>query len=211
MSGALDVETVAGMPTITRTGDHFANPATHETGHFVTGASDTEGRYMCTETRIGPGGAVSIAHRHRECSERFEIVEGELEITLDGTARTYAAGAVVTIEPGVAHRYANTSSADAVFRCEVWPAERFESMVLTMFALAVEGRTDDKGAPSPLQMAVILDEFADVLELVGPPRWLQRLVIPVLARLGRARGLQPTYERHAGVYAQWQERLAVPA
>ena len=42
-------------------------------------------------------------------------------------------------------------------------------------------------------MAVILDEYGDVLELVGPPRWLQRLVIPLLARIGRARGLRASY------------------
>lgn len=64
-----------------------------------------------------------------------------------------------------------------------------------------------RGAPSPLQMAVILDEYADVMELVGPPRWLQRLAIPLLARLGRVRGLRASYPHHAGVYARWQQQV----
>ena len=135
---------------ITHAGDRFENPATRETGRIITGAGDTDGRYMQSETRVRPGGAVSVAHRHRECTERFE------------------------------------------------------AMVVTLFALATEGRTDDKGRPSPLQMAVILDEYDDVLELVGPPRWLQRLGIPLLARIARARGLRAVYAHHADEYSRWQ-------
>ena len=34
---------------ITHAGDVFENPATRETGRIVTGAGDTEGRYMQSE------------------------------------------------------------------------------------------------------------------------------------------------------------------
>jgi quercetin dioxygenase-like cupin family protein len=196
------------MTTMTHAGDRFENPATRETGRIITGAGDTDGRYMQSETRVRPGGAVSVAHRHRECTERFEVLEGELTVGLDGETRTLAPGEQITILPGVAHHYANTSEQDVVFRFDVWPAARFEAMVVTLFALGMEGRTDAKGAPSPLQMAVLLDEYADVLEAVGPPRWLQRLVIPVLARIGRARGLRASYPHHAEIYRGWQARAA---
>jgi quercetin dioxygenase-like cupin family protein len=191
---------------ITHAGDVFENPATPETGRIVTGAGDTEGRYMQSETRVRPGGAVSVAHRHPGCTERFEVLEGELTIQLDGQTRTLTAGERVTIAPGAAHHYANTSDEDVVFRFDVWPAARFEAMVVTLFALGAEGRTDAKGVPSPLQMAVLLDEYGDVLELVGPPRCLQRLAIGVLARIGRARGLRASYPHHDEVYARWQQR-----
>jgi quercetin dioxygenase-like cupin family protein len=193
------------MP-MTHAGDRFENPATRETGRIITGAGDTDGRYMQSETRVRPGGAVSVVHRHRECTERFEVLEGELTLQLDGQTRSLLAGEQVTIAPGVAHHYANTSDEDVVFRFDVWPAARFEAMVVTLFALGTEGKTDAKGAPSPLQMAVILDEYGDVRELVGPPRWLQRVAIGVLARIGRARGLRSSYPHHDAVYARWQER-----
>jgi quercetin dioxygenase-like cupin family protein len=193
------------MP-MTHAGDRFENPATRETGRIITGAGDTDGRYMQSETRVRPGGAVSVVHRHRECTERFEVLEGELTLQLDGQTRSLLAGEQITIAPGVAHHYANTSDEDVVFRFDVWPAARFEAMVVTLFALGTEGKTDAKGAPSPLQMAVILDEYGDVLELVGPPRLLQRVAIGVLARIGRARGLRSSYPHHDAVYARWQER-----
>jgi quercetin dioxygenase-like cupin family protein len=189
---------------VTHSGDVFENPATRETGTIITGAGDTDGRYMQTETRVRPGGAVSVRHRHPGCTERFDVLEGELTVRLDGETRTLVAGEQVTIPPNAAHHYANVSSEDVVFRFDVWPAARFEAMVVTLFALGMEGRTDDKGAPSPLQMAVILDEYGDVMQLVGPPRWLQRLLIPSLAWLGRARGLRASYPHHDEVYARWQ-------
>ncbi len=140
------------------------------------------------------------------------MLEGRLTVQLDGDTRILTAGEQVTIPRGAAHHYANNSDKDVVFRFDVWPAARFEAMVVTLFALGMEGRTDSKGAPSPLQMAVILDEYRDVMELVGPPRWLQRLVIPPLARLGRARGLAASYPHHDEVYRLWQQqaRLAEP-
>jgi quercetin dioxygenase-like cupin family protein len=196
---------------LTHAGDVFESPATRETGRIITGAADTEGRYLQSETRVAPGGAVPVVHRHRGCTERFEVLEGELTMRLDGETRTLRAGEQLTVPAGAAHHYANTSEHDAVFRCEVWPAARFEAMVVTMFALGMEGRTDGKGSPSPLQMAVILDEFGDVMELVGPPRWLQRLAIPLLARLGRARGLRASYPHHADVYGNWQHARATSA
>jgi hypothetical protein len=51
------------------------------------------------------------------------------------------------------------------------------------------------------------------MQIVGPPRWLQRLAIPVLARIGRARGLRASYRHHDEVYRRWQydARAAQPA
>lgn len=193
---------------MTRAGDVFESPATRETGRIITGAADTDGRYMQSETVVRPGGAVSVAHRHPALTERFEVIEGELTMRLGSETRTLYAGDQVTIPPGTAHHYANTSQQDTVFRFDVWPAARFEAMVVTLFALGMEGKTDAKGAPSPLQMAVILDQYRDVMELVGPPRWLQRLVIPALARAGRARGLQARYAHHDDVYSRWQTTRA---
>ena len=191
---------------MTRSGDLFENPATRETGRIIVGAGDTDGRYMQSETRVRPGGAVSVVHRHPRCTERFEVMEGELTIQLEGKTRTLTAGERVTIPPGAAHHYANTSQDDVVFRFDVWPAARFEEMVVTLFALGMEGKTDSKGAPAPLQMAVLLDEYSDVLELVGPPRSVQRVVIPLLARIGRAVGLRARYQHHDEVYARWQQQ-----
>lgn len=189
---------------MTTAGDVFENPSTRETGTILVGGADTGGRYLQSETRVRPGGAVSVEHLHPGLSERFEVVEGTLTFRIDGRERQLTAGERVVIEPGQVHHYRNASQEDCVFRCEVWPAARFEAMIVTLFCLAEEGLTNDRGVPSILQMAVILHEFDDTMRVAGPPRWLQRLVLPPLAALGRARRLRPTYPRHAELWARRQ-------
>jgi mannose-6-phosphate isomerase-like protein (cupin superfamily) len=196
---------------MTTAGDVFENPSTRETGVILVGGDDTDGRYLHSEMRVRPGGAVSVAHAHPSIRERFEVVEGTLTLRVDGQEHRLTAGERRTIEPGQVHHYRNTETTDCVFRCEVWPAARFEAMILTLFCLAGEGRTNADGVPSPLQMAVILDEFDDTMRIAGPPRWLQRLLLPPLARIGRARGLRPTYERHAELWARWQDEARTKA
>jgi mannose-6-phosphate isomerase-like protein (cupin superfamily) len=196
---------------MTTAGDVFENPSTRETGTILVGGDDTDGRYLHSEMRVRPGGAVSVAHSHPTIRERFEIVEGTLTLRVDGQEHRLTAGERRTIEPGQVHHYRNAEANDCVFRCEVWPAARFEAMILTLFCLAGEGATNAEGVPSPLQMAVILHEFDDTMRVAGPPRWLQRLLLPPLARIGRARGLRPTYERHAELWAQWQDEARTKA
>ena len=43
-----------------------------------------------------------------------------------------------------------------MFRCVVRPALQFESLIETMFALAADGKTNRKGMPNPLRLAVIV-------------------------------------------------------
>ena len=82
---------------MTHAGDLYENPATRETGRIITGSGDTDGRYMQAETRVAPGGAVSVVHRHPQCTERFEVLEGELTVKLGGQTRTLRAGEQVTV------------------------------------------------------------------------------------------------------------------
>jgi hypothetical protein len=75
-------------------------------------------------------------------------------------------------------------------------AERFEQMLVTIFGLAHDGKVNKKGMPGPLQLAVIADEFDDVIRFTKPPPAVQRVVFGVLAPLGRALGRRAFYDHH---------------
>jgi len=62
-----------------------------------------------------------------------------------------------------------------------------------MFGLAVDGKTNRKGMPNPLRLAVIAKAHFDVVRLPFPPAPLQRLGLAVGAPLGRLAGYEPTY------------------
>ena len=72
------------------------------------------------------------------------------------------------------------------------PALAFESLIETMFTLAAEGKTNRKGMPNPLRLAVIARSHFDTVRVPFPPAFLQRAALVVEAALGRGLGYRPT-------------------
>jgi len=95
---------------------------------------------------------------------------------------------------GTAHRFRNAGDTDAVFRCKVAPALEFERLIKMMFALASDGKTNRKGMPNPLQLAVIARAHFDDVRLPFPPVWMQRAGLALGAPLGRLLGYRSTYD-----------------
>ncbi|MGI8714690.1 MAG: hypothetical protein ACR2NR_16230 [Solirubrobacteraceae bacterium] len=83
-------------------------------------------------------------------------------------------------------------SSDARFLCEIRLALDYEALIETTFALAAEGRTNRKGMPSSLRLAVIAKTHFDTVRLPFAPAWLQRAALAAGPLLGRLAGYQPT-------------------
>jgi hypothetical protein len=83
----------------------------------------------------------------------------------------------------------------------VRPALQFEQLLETMFALAADGKTNRKGMPNPLRLAVIANAHFDDVRLPFPPVWMQRAGLAAGAPVGRLLGFTPTYESGAGTPA----------
>jgi hypothetical protein len=66
-------------------------------------------------------------------------------------------------------------------------------MIETLYGLARLGHTDEKGMPSPLQLALTAREFSDVIVFRRPPAAVQRAIFGVLAPIARSRGYRATY------------------
>ena len=144
-----------------------------------------------------------MAHVHPGQEERFEILEGTL-LFRRGKERIRAeAGDVVTIPAGTAHHFENIGDGPARFVTEIRPALQFEQMIETMFALARDGKTNRRGMPNPLRLAVIARAYFDTVQLPFPPVWMQRTGLALGAAahgLGTARALEQG-EREGAVAA----------
>jgi quercetin dioxygenase-like cupin family protein len=175
-------------------GDALTNPVTGETLIFRHTAAETDGEYVLVETIVHPDGFVAAAHVHPNQTERFEILEGLVELRIGRETKIAAPGDVAVVPPGTAHRFRNASDGDARFLCEIRPALQFESLIETMFTLAQEGRTNRKGFPNPLRLAVIARAHFDTVRLPFPPAALQRAALAVAAPLGRALGYESCHE-----------------
>jgi quercetin dioxygenase-like cupin family protein len=176
-----------------RAGETIENPITGERVTFLKTSAETDGESVLIDTIVASGGFVAAEHLHPYQSERFEILEGEVEFEVDGEIAVARAGDVVMVEPGTPHRFRNTGDEEIRFRCEVRPALTFETFLETMFALAADGKTNKKGLPNPFHLAVIMEEHFDLVRLPFPPAWMQRTGLVLGAPLGKLLGYEPTY------------------
>jgi hypothetical protein len=62
--------------------------------------------------------------------------------------------------------------------------------------LARDGKVNEKGMPSATQLALMAHEYSDVVVFTKPPALVRKVMLPVLAAIGRARGLEPMYEKY---------------
>jgi quercetin dioxygenase-like cupin family protein len=180
-----------------RTGDTIENQVTGERITFVATSHDTNGEAVVIETMVKPDGFVAAAHVHPSQSERFAVVAGTLGLKAGRKKHELGPGDIITVEPGTPHRFWNAGEDEARFVCEVRPALQFESLLETMFALAADGRTNRKGMPNPLRLAVIAKRHFDTVRLPFPPAWMQRAGLALGAPLGRLAGYRATYAAEA--------------
>jgi quercetin dioxygenase-like cupin family protein len=180
-----------------RPGDRLENPVTGEVLVFHRTAAETDGESILVETIVRPDGFVAAAHVHPYQTERFEILEGELGLRLGDQELVARPGDVAVVPPRTPHRFWNAGPRDARFLAEVRPALQFESLIETMFTLAAQGKTNRKGMPNPLRLAVIAKAHFDTVRLPFPPAALQRVALALAAPLGKALGYRDTVTARA--------------
>jgi mannose-6-phosphate isomerase-like protein (cupin superfamily) len=184
-----------------RAGDQIENPVTGERLVFHETSAETKGERVVFETIVQPGGFVAAAHVHPTQTERFEVLVGTLGMRRGKEKAELRAGEIVTVEPGTPHKFWNVGDDEARFICTVTPALQFERLIATMYSLAAAGKTNRKGMPNPLRLAVIANHHFDDVRLPLVPHSLQKLGLVLGAPAGRILGYGPTFDPAAGELA----------
>ncbi len=68
-------------------------------------------QFFAFESTLPPGGGMPYLHLHHEMEEAFYVLEGTIEYTRGDQTILAAAGAMVRIPPGVAHKFRNAGAA----------------------------------------------------------------------------------------------------
>ena len=177
-----------------RTGDTIHNQVTGETITFLATSADTDGEAVVIETVVQPDGV-------RRRGTRSPVPERALRgrrgnPRSEGRRQGEDAGARRRRDRRArpAHKFRNAGDEPVRFVCEVRPALQFESLLETMFELAADGKTNRKGMPNPLRLAVIAKAHFDTVRLPFPPDWMQAAGLAVGAPLGKLLGYEATYE-----------------
>lgn len=150
-----------------------------------------QGDTMVVDTWIDPGGGVT-PHVHPAMEERFETVEGTAEFLSGRTWHETPEGEGAVIPAGTRHAFRNRSDQVAHIRCEVTPPMTLEEFLTEAAAMSRAGKINKRGLPTSfralLDVAVMAEDHRDMVVMGSPPRPVQRLVLPPLAKLGRRRG-----------------------
>jgi quercetin dioxygenase-like cupin family protein len=174
-------------------GDVIENPVTGERLVFRKTSQETNGEAVVLEAFVQPNGFVAAAHVHPHQEERFQVLRGSVAFRLGREEIIAGPGQRITVPAGTAHKFWNAGDEEAHFVCEVRPALQFEQLIETMFGLAADGKTNKKGMPNPLRLAVIAHGHFDDVRLPFPPAWMQRMGLALGAPLGRLLGYDATY------------------
>ena len=138
-----------------RAGETVANPATGETLTWVVTAADSGGSLLRVDVVMEPGRPGPPVHGHRAFPEHHDVNAGRLAIVVDGQERVLEAGATIDIPRGTPHTFRVVGDEQVRTVVDYAPSGRYEDFIDRLYALAREGKTDDKGAPrNILQTAV---------------------------------------------------------
>jgi mannose-6-phosphate isomerase-like protein (cupin superfamily) len=176
-------------------GDQIENPVTGERLIFHVTAAETKGERVVFETVVQPGGFVAAAHIHPFQTEHFEVLAGTLGMRQGKNEVELRAGESVVVEPGTPHKFWNAGDEEVRFVCTVTPALQFERLIATMYGLAAAGKTNKKGMPNPVRLAVIANHHFDDVRLPGVPQWLQKTGLVLGAPFGRLVGYAATFDK----------------
>ncbi len=181
---------------MSKAGDVFENPITGERTVIRVGTEDSGGELLISDLYVSPGGRVAAEHVHPIIKEWFTVLSGRVGFRLDGRESVADIGERLYVAPGTVHDWWNAGEEEAHVVVEISPAARFEEAISTTFGLARDGKTNAKGLPNLLELALLSREFEDVLYFTKPPRAVQKVLFAVLAPVARLLGYRGSYPKY---------------
>lgn len=123
------------------------NPIQKDSVIFLKTAADTRGAYTLVEVELADGGGVGL-HYHKTYSEKFDCLEGEVQVQLGKVIHTLQPGQSATAAPMINHLFRKRSGKTCRFKVEIRPASRgFEQSLQIAYGLANDGLCHRNGFP----------------------------------------------------------------
>lgn len=165
----------------------ITNPVTGERATFIETSLQTGGARTVGELEIECLGGVP-GHFHDAHDERIDVLEGEIEVIVNGMGRRLRAGEHIVIPRGTVHAWRNPSREESLrFRGTMTPGHPgFETALKVMFGLARDGEVRRSGIPKRFSDIALLADWNQGLP-AGPLQLLKPL-LAWAARRARARG-----------------------
>lgn len=153
--------------------------------------ADTAGKSLEMEWELLPGSDGTPVHIHPGARESYTVIEGQLEVNINGKWRLLQAGESATVEKGAPHTFRNLSGGITRVYNTHSPALRFDEYFEGLH------HTVDKlsgGGKGPLKMnlnvathlCMLMKKYGAEIVSVSPPR----IIVSLLNVLGKMRGIK---------------------
>ena len=156
---------------------------------FTRSTDGDGGEVLHVETWIDPGGGVT-PHVHPAMEERFHVLEGRPSFLAGKRGGRPAPGEVVVVPPGVRHAYRNRATRSPTCAATCGRRRRCRRSSRRSPRSSRPGTFTRRGLPTRpralVQAAALAERHRDMVTLLFPPmppRAVQRLLFPPLARL----------------------------
>jgi len=140
-------------------------------------------------TYLQPKGGQSGLHYHTAITEKFKIIEGELNVIINNEKKQLQASEQAIIKKFDTHQFFNNSNEQVIFEVEITPAKEIKKALQIMYGLAKDGKVYKNGLPKNIIYTAIgiymMDAYVPTI-----PRFLQKMGIIPLAYLAKSIGIE---------------------
>jgi quercetin dioxygenase-like cupin family protein len=178
---------------VAKAADEIVNPRTGQRMVFLQTGQETNGGLLRNESYVPPAGDAEPEHTHPFQQSGAEVISGSVRFRVGAEERSLKAGESITIPAGTPPFFWNDGDEEAHFVGWFRPALKIERFFESFFGLAQDGKLNEKGLPSMLQLAVMVPHFGDEIRLTSPPWAVQRATFGMLAPIAKVLGYRPEY------------------
>lgn len=139
--------------------------------------SDTAGQLFEAINVLAPGFAGPPLHTHPFAEESYEVIDGALDVCVDGVWQQLAPGQSVQVPAGIPHTLRNTSATEVRLVNVHKPALDFEPFFRKLQALVVDGRMSlpPRNFQSLVLVSMLFVAHEKEIRSANPPHSVMRI------------------------------------
>jgi quercetin dioxygenase-like cupin family protein len=170
------------------------NPVIKDRITVLKSHDDTNGEYLLAQLEVAPGGGNEL-HYHTSFTEEFRVIDGQLNVSLNGEEKILKPGESAFVPKLAHHRFYNTSDKYVTAIVELRPARNFEKAIRIGYGLARDGKVTRKAIPKSIWHLALLFQLGESY-LPGLPLPLQRSIFGTLASIAKLLGKDKELEKY---------------
>ncbi len=170
------------------------NPVIKDRITVLKSHDDTNGEYLLAQLEVAPGGGNEL-HYHTSFTEKFSVIDGQLNVSLNGDEKVLKVGESAFVPKLAHHRFYNTTDAYVTALVELRPARNFEKAIRIGYGLARDGKVTPKAIPKSIWHLALLFQLGESY-LPGLPLPIQRGIFGTLASIAKLLGKDKELEKY---------------